>query len=370
MELSKEQLNELYKKLPPEMRSVEFTERASDAIRASAEKNKLSPEQTHIFARIIWETIVGAIPQEKLSERIATVLSLQPEQAQKIAADVEQEIFSKMVSPARPLPKGEYPKRSEGEGVSPAEKTPLRLAGSAPPLTIRAGEENKTPPPTPPRPVPITKIPPPPPPRQNLGQAPTTYSLQTILADIRRGTAYDEKRISDAFHKTPIEVRQTLESVGFLSRLQNIAKKFGLNVEETGELVSESGLVMLGLTQPSSFVENLAKRLRLPRDRAMAVGQAVNMEVLRPVREILKKMTQPQPANPTLPQSQENGLRFAPTTSSIPNIPRPSGTPFQGGIPDKSSLEGGVRPKRTEDVSPPISEVKKYTTDPYREPIE
>ncbi|TSC84541.1 MAG: hypothetical protein G01um101417_206, partial [Parcubacteria group bacterium Gr01-1014_17] len=138
------------------------------------------------------------------------------------------------------------------------------------------------------------------------------------------------------------------------------------------------------------------RRLKLPRDKTMAIGQAVNMEVFRPVREILRKMSQP--AEP------KEELKFAPIHSE--NIPRlPAGdTPFQGGL-QKSPLEGSTPPiGGGRDVSkkvgeekpsspppvvnavepkllpsaleeqkaklPPMSEAKKYSVDPYREPIE
>jgi len=138
-------------------------------------------------------------------------------------------------------------------------------------------------------------------------------------------------------------VRQALESVGFLSRLQEISKKFGLNVEETGEFVSESGLVMIGLTKPMEFVDHIVNRLRVPRDRALAIGQAANMEIFRPVREILRKMNQPAPS-PNLPTGTQNFSE---------NISRPK-SPLEGSTPP---LGGG------RDV------IKQYTHDPYREPI-
>ncbi|MDP3661592.1 MAG: hypothetical protein Q8R17_01970, partial [bacterium] len=207
------------------------------------------------------------------------------------------------------------------------------------------------------------------------GQAPQVPTIQSLLADIQRGTAYDARRINEAFRKTPIEVRQTLESVGFLSRLQAVAKKFALHIDETGELVSESGLVMLGLTLPTQFVDNLTRRLRQPRDKTMAIGQAVNMEVFRPVREILRKMSAPsvQPTQDIPPQKPEQkidtGYRFAPSISptTAPTTPQnlPVVTPNYS--EPKPPLPSVLEEQKAKLQATP--EVKKYISDPYREPL-
>ena len=320
MKFTREQALEALKKLSQQERERVTSLEVTNATKLVAEKNEISKEKLLPFSYIIGTVLLGLIPKEKLAEQLSAELQLPPEKARAIAAEVEKEIFANTprTSTQTSLQSSQHPltptlsplgKGREGESTSPnlpfsKGEVPSPRGGGV----VLVQEEQKQMP-IPPRPVPIRKeIPPPiknPPP-----------SLQSLLADIRRGTAYDEGRVGEAFRKTPIEVKQSLESVGFLSRLQGVSKKFGLNVEETGELVSETGLVMLGLTEPMQFVDNLVRRLRLPRDRAMAVGQAVNMEILRPVREILRKMSNTNiPMNTNLQMSTnktEEGLRFAP----------------------------------------------------------
>ncbi len=346
MKFTHTQALESLNKLPQETRERVTSQEITDATIRIAERNVVPKEKILAFSSAVGTVLLGLIQKEKLAEQLVAELQLPPEKAAAIAGEVEKEIFNS--SPSAPFSKGKSPspsKADEGVGVGHAQGIPLRPAppvGEAGHLPSQRGEgEQKQI--SPPRPVPIRKPLPPLAPSL-LGRAGggVVPSLQSLLADIRRGTAYDENRIADAFRKTPIEVKQSLESVGFLSRMEGVAKKFGLNVEETGELVSESGLVMLGLTQPMNFVDNLTKRLRLPRDRAMAVGQAVNMEVLRPVREILRKMSVP---------SEE--LRFAPPATPAPSQNPPPTPSFSKG----GGGGGGFSP------------VQKYTTDPYREPI-
>lgn len=323
MTYTKEQRHAKFIVLSETIKDLMSSEETADAVGRIARKYRLADEQTPKLAREVGTVLLGLIPKEKLAEQLTAEVGLTQEQARAVAGDIEREIFNNT-------------NYEQGTKIrTEEEKKPEQNPPPIPPPLIKEGEKgggfNQA------RPVPIRKIAPPP---LNLPTVPLP-NLQTLLADIRRGTAFDEARIADAYRKTPIEIRQSLESIGFLSRLQGVARKFGLNVEETGELVSETGLVLLGLTKPPQFIDNLAKRLRLPRDRAFAVGQAVNMEVLRPVREIIRKMNdstnyeQETKIRTEEKQNTNEGFKFAP---SVPQNPPPT--------------------------------LPKYTSDPYREPLE
>ncbi len=346
MKFTHTQILEALNKLPQQTRERITSQEITDATIRVAEKNNIPKEKILAFSSAVGTVLLGLLHKEKLAEQLVAELQLPQDKAAVIATEVEKEIFNtnirmdtnlrmstnKTESTKPPLPPTPSPKGRESN-------LPLGEAGGVAPSPLgRAGGGVISPP----RHVLIRKEIPPPLLRQGYaGQAPQIPTVQSLLSDIRRGTAYDEGRVGEAFRKTPIEVKQSLESVGFLSRLQGVSKKFGLNVEETGELVSETGLVMLGLTQPIQFVDNLVRRLRLPRDRAMAVGQAVNMEILRPVREILRKMGN---TNKT-----EDGLRFAPPANNSPLEGSPP-EPVRAGTPTEN---------RRRDVF----------QDPYREPI-
>jgi len=326
MKYTGEQLRKQLWTLPESEQDYLLSEEVAEKIRKISDTQKLSPEQMGKLASTVGLVLLKLLKPTEFAHELAVELDIPPSKAAAVAGDVEREIF-RTTSPA------------SGEVVVPAPTPPPRPALS----TESAGHPSSTEEGIKERLVPIRKEIPPPTPVPASKLQTTHYSLQTLLSDIRRGTAYDENRIAESYRKTPVEVRQALESVGFLSRLQEISKKFGLNVEETGEFVSESGLVMIGLTKPMEFVDHIVNRLRVPRDRALAIGQAANMEIFRPVREILRKMNQPAPS-PNLPTGTQNFSE---------NISRPK-SPLEGSTPP---LGGG------RDV------IKQYTHDPYREPI-
>ncbi|OHA19028.1 MAG: hypothetical protein A3C08_03605 [Candidatus Taylorbacteria bacterium RIFCSPHIGHO2_02_FULL_47_18] len=344
MKFTNEEKIRALKKLPQDTQDYITSPEATAATVRVAEKHNLSKEQRVKFNYIVGAILLQIIDTKQAENEFASELLLPPEQARAIAGEVEKEIFNTNINTN--IRMNTNLRMSTNKTETKPTTTPPNLQTSK--LTNL--------PPAPPRPVLIRKELPTPP--ESTLHA-TRYTLQTLLSDIKRGTAYDDNRINDAFRKTPIEVKQSLESVGFLSRLEGVAKKFGLNVEETGELVSEAGLVMLGLTQPVNFVDNLTRRLRLPRDRAMAVGQVVNMEILRPVREILRNMNTNIRMNTNLQmatnktgkeqeQKTEGKYRFAPTTEPPKNLPIAA--------PNYS-------PQSTSTQS-------NYPKDPYREPIE
>jgi len=348
MKYTGEQLRKQLWTLPESEQDYLLSEEVAEKIRKISDTQKLSPEQMGKLASTVGLVLLKLLKPTEFAHELAVELDIPPSKAAAVAGDVEKEIFQNISRPPSSVESPPFLRRSaasetSGEVVE-SKHHPVPPEGGTP-LLNRGGDRKSAEPS--PRPVPLRKdIPPrpssvqtpPPPPKP-----PTPPTLQTLLADIKRGTAYDENRIAESYRKTPVEVRQALESVGFLSRLQEISKKFGLNVEETGEFVSESGLVMIGLTKPMEFVDHIVNRLRVPRDRALAIGQAANMEIFRPVREILRKMNQPAPS-PNLPTGTQNFSE---------NISRPK-SPLEGSTPP---LGGG------RDV------IKQYTHDPYREPI-
>ena len=362
MKYTSAQLRQQFQKLSEREQEYLFSDEVGSKVRAVGATHSLSSEQVSALASAVGLVLLKLLKPAELAHELAVELDIPPSKASAIAAEVEREILKNI--PPTP-PQGGSPTKSSLEGGVPT------IVGTED--VVSKGERGEGGGFNLSRPVPIRKqVPVAPSPSGRAGGG-VVSTLQTLLTDIRRGTAYDDNRLAEAYRKTPREVRDALESVGFLSRLQEIARKFGLNVEETGELVSEAGLVMIGLTKPHEFVDHLTHRLRLPRDRALAVGQAANMEIFRPVREILRKMNtpagQPIPPTPFLKGSGGNlpfgeaggvaseGLRFVPSVpASVDQNPPPQPPSFSKG--GGSEAGGGFKPIP-----------QKYDTDPYREPL-
>lgn len=170
---------------------------------------------------------------------------------------------------------------------------------------------------------------------------------------------YTKEQIQDNFDKLPKEVQDAIVSNDTFKNLQSIGQKYQLHIDQAGELGSETGLLMMGLTPPSQFADNLVERLRIGKDTASQITTDVNIQILQPLKEHLMSLTST--------ENQEEGL----TKDDILNeIENPTSTPSIAVNPNP------IYP--TEPIVPSIAEQKLTTithkptenvVDPYREPI-
>lgn len=98
------------------------------------------------------------------------------------------------------------------------------------------------------------------------------------------------QQLGDLYENLPDNIREAYSSVDTTKALQAIGKKHGIHLDDLGELVSETGLVMLGATHPKDYIRNIARRLEIETEQARAIAQDVNETVFRPLRESLKKI--------------------------------------------------------------------------------
>ncbi len=145
------------------------------------------------------------------------------------------------------------------------------------------------------------------------------------LTRIAAGTSYTEDALRAAFEDLPQGLRQAISSVDTANAIQDIAKQYLLHVDQMAALASETGLVLLGLTHPAAFIGNLAKRLRLPEERAKEIARDISAKILVKVRDALRGLHTENPKSdlppavvPALPadRSAQSGIRNPKLTSS------------------------------------------------------
>ena len=101
---------------------------------------------------------------------------------------------------------------------------------------------------------------------------------------------YTPEQLEEKFKSLPANVRETLTSVDVEERLRTIGRAHQLHLDILGELADETGLVMLGLTHPRSYVGNLMKRLGISNNEAVSLARDVNEQIFSPIREALKRI--------------------------------------------------------------------------------
>ena len=172
----------------------------------------------------------------------------------------------------------------------------------------------------------------------------------------------------------PEDLQNAIFSPETMDTYNQIQERYALDAEQREELSIQSGLLMMGITEPKEYVLVLAEKLGIPRDKAAFIAQEVNRNILHPVRESLKEIhapvvsesdtlapetvSPPPPAIPPAPPStfdQKLGSAFrvpAPPQANVPNYSEPSAPPPTPIVPPP----------------PPTVPSAPRARDPYREP--
>lgn len=216
-----------------------------------------------------------------------------------------------------------------------------------------------------------------------------------------------EQIIKERYQELPTDIQRAIQSNDLAGKFDLIAQKHNLHVDQNGSLQTETVLVMLGLESSKKYVSNLERELEIPHDKALAISEDVNREILMSIRDSLRKMEEeqekeevPQPENinkeqtlstieqvgqftlernpqSTSPQYKEQGISkeallthiedkedHRPITLTDHLLSNPVMNPEK-----KVEARVEVVPKVEVKKDMPVPEVKKYGADPYREPL-
>mgnify|MGYP001611753775 CR=1 FL=1 len=101
---------------------------------------------------------------------------------------------------------------------------------------------------------------------------------------------YTQEELLDRYEKLPQALKDAIFAETNADKMFNLGKKNGLTIDQTGEAASETGHVMLGVTHPRDFVNNLKERLHVDSEKARGIAEDINREIFRPIREHLKDL--------------------------------------------------------------------------------
>lgn len=87
----------------------------------------------------------------------------------------------------------------------------------------------------------------------------------------------------------PDELKQVMSSVASAETIYGIGKKFGLNVEETGNLASLIGYTVLGMVSIAKFIDSIKDVTGADNAKAAEIAREVNAKIFLAIREQLKK---------------------------------------------------------------------------------
>ena len=102
--------------------------------------------------------------------------------------------------------------------------------------------------------------------------------------------AKENENIPINIENIPVDVQEAILSVAVGQTIKGIGNNYSLHVDKMGELLDETGLVMIGSTHPKNYIKNLERRLSVDYDTAKKIATDINEQVFRPIRESLKKI--------------------------------------------------------------------------------
>ena len=111
--------------------------------------------------------------------------------------------------------------------------------------------------------------------------------------------SYTQEQLTEAYDKLPTLVREAISRIGTLNTIRSIKNKYGLHIDQTGELADSIGLVLFGLSTPESFVGNIQRKLYLTSEQANDIAQTVNREIFVRVQELVKELSSAEGTTPT-----------------------------------------------------------------------
>ncbi len=96
----------------------------------------------------------------------------------------------------------------------------------------------------------------------------------------------------ELFSKLPQDLREIMFSVETADKIGEVAKKNNLESDQIWWLSHTVGMILLGETKITNFVETLQRRCKLEETKARQLARDINEAIFLPVKESLKKIHQ------------------------------------------------------------------------------
>lgn len=158
-------------------------------------------------------------------------------------------------------------------------------------------------------------------------------------------------QLMDIYKKLPNDLKDAIFSVNSADITRNIGEKNKLTIDKIGELASETGRVLLGVTHPDEFIANLAERLEVDNEKANLIAHSINDQIFKPVRDSLRKIH-----NIREEANQPNQPKVGPSLTEGPTF---------GAADEKKDILDEIEKDHTKEIAMP--DIMKGDTNPFEE---
>jgi hypothetical protein len=204
---------------------------------------------------------------------------------------------------------------------------------------------------------------------------------------------FTSDEIQNQFEKLPKDLQDAISSPEVHDSIVAIGNKYGLHVDQLGEMVDLVGLVMLGLSPSNDFIKDFAQQAEVKNDIASSIANDINKEIFGKIRSSMQSIEAKNQAIETeQTKSQQSisdlerigGFSIEPNAVQNENGVAPANLPGAEEVTEsKDDLMAGIEdPKENHTdiivdnlLAGPVASIEKKTEKPlgpdsYREPIE
>ncbi len=163
-------------------------------------------------------------------------------------------------------------------------------------------------------------------------------------------------------------VDSILNSSTIYDTIKNIGAKFNLHIDQIGALDAEARSILTGKKKKEDLVENIKKELEVTDETSQQLVKEISDNIFLKIREILQKdssilsVDNPETPEQILKHIEDGGLELP-----APEQPTQQEPDLTEHLLENTVTSAHVEEEKTVTKIP--IEKKKYSTDPYREPI-
>ena len=114
-------------------------------------------------------------------------------------------------------------------------------------------------------------------------------SFEANAKDLLEEKYGGDKKLDERFASLPQEVQIAINESDYQTTLYSIASKYKLSIEDMGMLEEITTKVMLNIVHPDQYENELISKLKISKEDISNLVKDVNEQILKTIREILKK---------------------------------------------------------------------------------
>jgi len=90
---------------------------------------------------------------------------------------------------------------------------------------------------------------------------------------------YTDQELEQIYGQLPEAVKDAMFSADMTQVIEDMRKKYRLQIDQMGGLANETRMILFGLTHPKDYINNLVSRLDIDKETAKQIAQEINQKI-------------------------------------------------------------------------------------------